>query len=236
MARRPPSRSGGQRSGPRSSVALAPELLARLDERRLVDLLDDPEWTDLDVTGESDHVVLAGFEIRGCRLRDASLVGVDLGGVRMNHVLFDRCDLSGALMIDASLQRVEFRDCRVSGLQLTGARLRDVRFVECRADDMNLRAIAGERVQFLGTSLPRADFSMATIEHLRCFDSDLTAVDFSQAACADLELHGCQLDGLRGIRSIAPRISPDQVPVLSALLLDAHGVLVTVERTGLLEA
>lgn len=235
MARRPAPRTGGPRSAARSNVLLAPELPARREERRLIEVIEEPEWTDLDLTGAIDHLDLTGIEIRGCSLHDASMVGVDLSRARLQHVVFDRCDLSGAVFDDASLQRVEFRDCRLAGLQLTAARVRDVRFTECRCEAINLRAVTGERVQFLGSSLLQADFSMARIEHLRCFDSDLTAADFSQAVCPELELHGSELDGLRGIRSIAPRIGPEQVPTLSALLLDAFGVVVTPDRTGLAE-
>ena len=54
-------------------------------------------------------------------------------------VEFVGCNLSGAVLEDATLTRVAFTGCRLTGVVLSGAQLRDVRITEGRADLALLR-------------------------------------------------------------------------------------------------
>jgi len=91
-----------------------PRLAASLAEVAHDSLQDGDEWQverveSDDLTGvEADRV-----EISGCALRGVRLTGSRLEHLRLVDVLAVDCELSGAMLTESTLWRVEFRNCRI---------------------------------------------------------------------------------------------------------------------------
>ena len=113
----------------------------------------------------------------------ATTSAAQLDRLRWTDVVIENCELSGAVLADVSLTRVEFRRCQMATLQLPAQRLRDVRFINCKLDEANFRTATGERVQFDETQLVAADFYEAKIRSARFFDCNLTSAEFSAPSC-----------------------------------------------------
>jgi hypothetical protein len=211
----------------RPSLLAAPQLAASRAPVAAAELLEvGDEWDACDVTGDLTGAARRGLEVR------ASLVtvrasGLDAERARIVDTRFAGCELSGLLLGEAKLQRVELVECRLSGADLGQARLRDTRFVGCRLDDANLRMLDADRVVFEQCLLARADFGTARLEHAAFLDCDLSEVDFSNATTRGVRLHGSRLDGIRGATALrAAHIDPDQVLPLGLRVLLEMGVVI----------
>ena len=64
--------------------------------------------------------------------------------LRARNVRFVDCQLDGAWLRSAILDRCAFEDCDLSAADLLGARLTDVRFVGCRLDEAELSSARTE--------------------------------------------------------------------------------------------
>lgn len=218
---------------PRSATPFEPridELPAAAD---LAELVDEQHWSKLRVTSDLSGHRLDLIEISECRIVGARLSQLDLDGVRVRDTVFEDCDLSGALLQDASLTRVTFSNCRLSGLMLNSSKLRDVRISDCKADQLSMRMGTTERSWFERVLLQGADFYQAQLTLTRVLDCDLTDAEFSNVRLDDVHLHGTRLDAIRGIEYMrGATIDSDQMHDFAAALLAAHRVTVDDERPG----
>jgi Pentapeptide repeats (9 copies) len=204
---------------------LAPPQLPEVRGAADAPALDD-EWDALDVGGDLTGATRARLDVRGCVVR-VRASGLDAERARLNDTRFAACELSGVLLGEAQLQRVELVECRLSGADFGRAHLRDVRFTGCRLDDANLRMLDADRVVFDSCVLSRADFGAARLAHASFLDCDLTDVDFSNAQTSGVALHGSQLDGMRNARALsAARIDRDQVLPFGLRVLLEMGVVI----------
>jgi hypothetical protein len=186
----------------------------------------DDEWDGRDVTGDLTGAARRGLEVRASRVTMRAS-GLDAEGARIVDTRFANCELSGILLGEAHLQRVELVESRLSGADLGQARLRDTRFVGCRLDDANLRMLDADRVVFEQCAMARADFGSARLAQSAFLDCDLTDVDFSSATTRGVRLHGSRLDGVRGATALrAAHIDPDQVLTLGLRVLLELGVVI----------
>ncbi len=214
-----------------TATPIAAKVGAALHPPTIDELLDDRQWTQVEITGAHDALFadndLDGLRINECRFNGADLGAARLDGARLIDVVFENCNLSGASMYESVLTRVEFRSCRLSGLILNAGKLRDVRMTECKADQLGLRMITAERFTAERTTMPAADITGAQLTMLRLYDCDLTSADLSKTRFDDARLHGSDLAGIRGIESIrGVTIDGAQMHDFAAGLLAAHDVTV----------
>ncbi len=71
-------------------------------------------------------------EFKECRFKGINAVAERLEVLEATNVVFDKCDLSGASIIDSSLNSVRFVGCRMSGIEISSSTLNDVSFEQCR--------------------------------------------------------------------------------------------------------
>ena len=199
---------------PRLPRELAPLVDPELD--------DQGEWSEREVCAELLDRVATDVSITASRLVRSALTGSTLPRLELRDTVLEGCDLSGVVIDQALITRVELHECRMSGFVATRATLRDVRFVGCRLDEANFRMTKGERVAFEECDLRGADFYEAELVAASLRGCDLTGADVSGANLRGARLHGSRLDDLKGARSLAGAvIDPDQVVMLSRSLLHA---------------
>jgi uncharacterized protein YjbI with pentapeptide repeats len=184
-----------------------------------------------DIPGAPDDAVCTDIDLTELSWSGGRLTGHYFQRLHCRDVVFDNCDLSGVIMEDSGLKRVEFHECRMSGIVLAGSTLEDVLFSECRLDSANLRMVRGRRLDFLGSDLRQADLYGAGLAATRIQDGNLSMADFSQASLEGIRLHGCVLRDLRGVSALGGAvISRDQVMEMSMALFDASGITVDDQR------
>ena len=160
-------------------------------------------------------------------LRGVRFTGTRLEHLRLADVLAVDCELSGAIVTEATLWRVEFRSCRMSGLVISDTKLRDARFRDCKLDDANFRFAKGERVVFDGCSLVEADFSEATLAASAFSGCDLRRAVFTKASMAGTRLAGSTVDELTGAGSLRGVIvGTDQVLPLALGVFGDLGIVI----------
>lgn len=211
-------------------------LRARLEPRVADDLAtaarpsgddDEIDWAGVvceDVTVPPEVAVLG---VASSLLRNVRFTGCDIDDFQACDVVFEDCELSGALVSGARMERVEFRRCRMSGVELSMATLRDVHFDECRLDEANLRASTLVAIDAADCELRNADFYGATIERSNILRSNLTGADFSHCRLERLLLHGSTLIDVKGGAALAGAIiSRDQVVTLAPSVITSLGIVV----------
>jgi uncharacterized protein YjbI with pentapeptide repeats len=222
-----PTQRGNRRAGAQTrQAARVPEQLEPASD----DLISDSCLEKVHITGdvgEPDGAILTDVELADLRWTGARLTGRRFRRLHCRDVVFDNCDLSGVIMDDSGLKRVEFHECRMSGIVLAGSTLEDVLFSECRLDSANLRMVHGRRLDFLGSDLRQADLYGAELVATRIQDGSLSFADFSQASAQGIRLHGCDLRELKGVSALdGAVIGRDQVMDLALALFDASGITV----------
>ncbi len=164
-------------------------------------------------------------EAVGVRVEGARQPGESFERARLVDVELVRCDLSGCDFSESIWHRVRVVDCRLSSVELAQARLREVNFTNARLDDANFRLSSLEGVQFDTCVCTTAEFIGAQLERVLFGGSDLAGADVSQVRCADVDLRGARLDGLRGIGALrGATIGADQLVALAPALAQALGV------------
>jgi uncharacterized protein YjbI with pentapeptide repeats len=198
-------------------------------------LASDTMLERLDIAGnlpeQPRESVLSGLDLTELRWTGGGFAQRTFLRLRGRNVVFDRCDFSGALLQDCSLNRVEFHECRMSGLDLAGSFLEDVLFSGCKLDLANLRMIHGRRVDFHHDDLREADLTGAELISARMQDSDLTGLELSQARLDGLRLHGSAIHDIRGVSALRGAVvGRDQVMDLATVLFAESGISVDDER------
>ncbi|WP_438388537.1 pentapeptide repeat-containing protein [Actinopolyspora saharensis] len=194
--------------------------------------------TELDgrlITGSppapEDERVVTDLGLTASRWSGGRLTGRRFRRLRCVDVVFVNCDLSGVVLEDSGLRRVEFRECRMSGAVLAGARMEDVLLLQCKLDTANLRMIAGNRLELLDSELGRADFREAKLNRTGIHDCDLSEADFSGTDSHGLRLHGSRVHGIKGASDLrGATIGPDQLLDVSTALFATSGIAVEDRR------
>jgi uncharacterized protein YjbI with pentapeptide repeats len=180
------------------------------------------------MTGDFSGQSASDGEITESRLVGAGFIGTTLDGIRMRDTVIESCDLSGARLGDADLNRVEFRNCKMPAIDLAAARLRDVLFTDSKLDNANFRMISGEHLRFDHASLRSGDFYAAEVAQAQFLDCDLTASVFSQSELAGVRLQGSNLEGLKGAMQLrtaiidSTQVLPLAVGILAALAIEIN--------------
>jgi uncharacterized protein YjbI with pentapeptide repeats len=171
---------------------------------------------------------VADLTVQESRWVGGSLAGTRFTGLECRDTEFIRCDLSGAILDSAILNRVAFTDCRLTGIVLDGASLVDVRITGCAADLASFRMARARFLLVEHTALHGADLYEFDGEQCAFLGCDLGEASFDAARLVETDLHGSTVDDVRGALSLrGARISPDQIVPLAATLLNALGIQVT---------
>jgi uncharacterized protein YjbI with pentapeptide repeats len=208
----------------------APRLDDDLDE--LVDpvLAGVDEWEAVVASGVVSSGPSPSLTVTASRLAGLHGPGLTVDRLRLVDSAVSRCDLSGAVLLDAQFRRVVFDDCRLSGVVMPGARWTDVRFVRCKMESADLRMVVGERVQFEDCVLRGADLTDARLVSSSLEECDLRDADVTRAGLRGVRLHRSQLDGLKGaehLRGVV--IDETQVLPLALALVTAMGITIDVD-------
>ncbi len=164
--------------------------------------------------GSAAGMALEKTEYRACVFKGCRFTGAVLAGAWFQNVLLEDCDLSGASLIDATLQKVCFARCKLTGANLAGAALSDVSFEDCVAPDAVFSETRLKNVLFARTDLsgaafwdvrPRSVFRLdacrlqrAEFLHTSLSGQDLTECDLAGASFSDgSELRGAHVTALQ---------------------------------------
>ena len=123
----------------------------------------------------------ADCQITGSRLVGVRFTGAEHHRLRFRDVVLDDCELSGAVLSEATFVRVQFNRCRMSGLAASGLIAHDVTWSECKLDGVNLRAATLERSEWSDSLMNEADFYAARLTTSSFYPCDLTSAEFSKA-------------------------------------------------------
>ncbi|WP_073391482.1 pentapeptide repeat-containing protein [Jatrophihabitans endophyticus] len=170
-----------------------------------------------------------------CVWQDVDATSRRFDGLVCRDVVFEGCDLAGAVLDGARLTRVRFVDCRLTGTDFGGAALEDVVIERGVATLASFRGAQSSCLWVCDTSLAEADFSSARLRRSALLDCELTGVDFTGADVEGLHLHGSSLDSLRGAGALAGaavRVEAEQLVPLGVALLTAMGVEVAERPTA----
>ena len=205
----------------------APRLPASFESGDAARLGDGARWERVDVSGDHTGVSVHDVEIFESRGTDLRLTGSTFVGVQITDACFERCELSGTVLRDAVLKRVEFRDCRMTGVGFAEASLRDVRFIGCKLDDANFRRAKADWILFDDCLLRAAELTNASFVNASILGSDLTGADVSFSDLRGASLLGSTLDSLKGAEHLrGVTIDLTQVLDLSAGLFHALNITV----------
>jgi uncharacterized protein YjbI with pentapeptide repeats len=159
---------------------------------------DEAEVTDAMVQGDFAGSELHLVAFRQCRVESATFTASRLTRAAFVDCVVVDSDLSGVLLEDGRLERVEFLRCRLSGLQAPKSQFTDVAFVDCKADAAAFRMTTWERAEFRDCNLVESDFYGAKLPGSRIQGCDLTRADFSKADLTRSRLQRSNLTDLRG--------------------------------------
>ena len=176
------------------------------------ELLDETEMAGLVVSGDYSNLDVSLVDIAASRIDGAQLTGSRLLRSRLTDCVVVASDLSGVLLDECSVTRVEFHGCRLSGLQALGTTFRHVGFFGCKLVNANFRMTSWERSEFRRCDLVDADFYGATLPESDFSGCDLSGVQLSKADLGGSRLNGSTLDRLRGADALrGVTISSDQI-------------------------
>lgn len=203
--RKEASRSRGHVTGRRNRIrsvsvdTLRPPVIASsLEPAGVLELTDEVEWHDVEVSGDLSGLSADDVDLSGCLVTAAACVGTGLRSARIQDTRFVNSDLSAVSLANAELRRVEFLDCRMSAADLGGAKLEDVRFVQCKLDDANLRMVTGNRVRFEECVMTAADLYAARLPGAHFTRCDLTSAALADARLEEARFGGSNIEGVRG--------------------------------------
>ncbi len=196
-----------------------------------VELVDEVEVAEVTFTGDYSGQELSFAQIERCRIDHARFTAGHLIRSHLLDCLFVGSDLSGCVLEECQLTRVEFRGCRLSGIQAQGSRFVDVGFVDCKIEGANFRMTTWERAEFDGSVLADADFYAASLPGTRLHGCDLGSVELSKSDLTGSRLHGSLLDGIRGAdRLRGVTIGGDQIVPVALALFGALDIVVSDEE------
>jgi uncharacterized protein YjbI with pentapeptide repeats len=210
---------------------LEPRLAEPLNDARHAELQSHDEWRGERVDGadligrDAERVEITGSELRGVRF-----TGSRLDHLRLVDVLAVDCELSGAIITVASLQRVAFVNCRMAGLVISDSKLRHVRFESCKLDGANFRFVNANHVVADDCSLVEADFTNAVFTKSAFSRCDLRAGVFTKASVAGTRFAGSNVEALQGASSLRGAIvGTDQVLPVALGVFGDLGIVISDE-------
>lgn len=204
-----------------------PDLPPKLEDAPAA-LVSRDSWDGMHAEGELEVAgTVADVELIECVFTGIDLTSRTLTGLRARDVVLERCDLSGAVLDGAVLDRVEFRNCRLTGTMLTATTLTDVVIADCVANLVNFRAARARRLFVEDSVLTEADLYTASLTDSAFLDCDLRNANVDSVRLERVSLHGSMLDGINGAASLTGAcIDHDQLIPMGAALVAGLGIRV----------
>ena len=179
--------------------------------------------------GLDDGERLAGVELVGCTLRDASWAGAVLAGVRLEGCTVERVDLSRVQLPDSVLDGCTLSGCKALATSWSMLRAPMLppdpsTWIDCQLSMGGFGALDLTGARFERCVLDDADFDEATLQDVVVEDSTLAGARFVRADLRGADLRGARdlVIDLREARVDGLRVDP----VGAVGLLAPFGVVV----------
>lgn len=173
---------------------------------------DEAELAEAMVRGDFGGSELYLVAFRQCRIEGATFTGSRFVRPTFVDCVVVDSDLSGVVLEDGRLERVEFDRCRLSGLQAPKTQFTDVAFLDCKADAASFRMTVWERAEFRDCNLVDSDFYGAKLPKSRIQGCDLAQADLTKADLTGSRLHRSNLADVRGGEALrGVTLSTDQL-------------------------
>lgn len=143
---------------PRERIERSRPALGEGPQPEITRFAEQVDLAEAVVTGDFSACDLVEPVFSQCRLEHALFIGGILRYARFIDCIIVDSDLSGAVMEECSMSRVEFRNCRASGLQAPLSRLDDVGLFSSKLDGANFRMSTWERAEMTESDLADSDF------------------------------------------------------------------------------
>ncbi|WP_432836651.1 pentapeptide repeat-containing protein [Dactylosporangium sp. CA-092794] len=179
---------------------------------------------DLALTGRTAK----GAEFVQCRFNRADLAGTALIEATLTDCLVEDTGLADLRADRCGLERVAVRGSRLTGLHWADGTLRDVTVRDCQAAGSVYRGTAMRAVVFTATDLTGADFSGADLSGAAFVRCDLSGARFTGATATGARFEACTLTSVDGLAGAT--IAAQDLGELSRLL--AAGLGISLEATA----
>lgn len=170
---------------------------------------------DVDIEKRAVDLSLLGLQkvkIPWWKFDGGSMKEIHLDEAYVSGASFQKCDLQGAMVINAVADRASFRLADLSEADFSGAQLATADFTEAILveTDFELTMLEGayfcnttlENTKFASSDLTAANFDSTIIRGADFHGADLTRADFSNAILEDANWENCIMEGtvLYGVR------------------------------------
>ena len=170
---------------------------------------------DVDIEKRAVDLSLLGLQkvkIPWWKFDGGSMKEIHLDEAYVSGASFQKCDLQGAMVINAVADRASFRLADLSEADFSGAQLATADFTEeiLVETDFELTMLEGayfcnttlENTKFASSDLTAANFDSTIIRGADFHGADLTRADFSNAILEDANWENCIMEGtvLYGVR------------------------------------
>lgn len=170
---------------------------------------------DVDIEKRAVDLSLMGLQkvkIPWWKFDGGSMKEIHLDEAYVSGASFQKCDLQGAMVINAVADRASFRLADLSEADFSGAQLATADFTEAILveTDFELTMLEGayfcnttlENTKFASSDLTAANFDSTIIRGADFHGADLTRADFSNAILEDANWENCIMEGtvLYGVR------------------------------------
>ena len=176
------------------ALALMPACLFASEEdstrsEMLASLLENKSCQECDLR----KVKLQGVDLEGADLRGANLAGAQINQVNFKNALFDKANLSGAIVQDSDFNNasLEEADCSATSffkINLKGARLNKAIFSQATLKNIDLTEVTGQQVDFSGVEVFAAKFHHADLSGSIFTDARVKESDFTSAKMRNMDL------------------------------------------------
>ena len=191
----------------------------------------------IEPNGDHDGVRLASVDLGGqpaydlrltaSRLTDVGMDGVVLSGALLAECELERVDAADLDMVDARLRDVVVTGARIGGLQAHGAELTRVVFRGSRLGYLNLRSATLSDVVFEGCAIADLDVADATLRRVAIRDCTVERLSCQHADMDDVDLTGARIGAVTDVAHLrGAAFSTAQLTMLAPLLADHVGITV----------
>jgi uncharacterized protein YjbI with pentapeptide repeats len=131
---------------------------------------------------------------RRCAFEGTNLQGSNLAGARLREGLFNRSDLSSAVLDNTDSRRAKFLKADLREASIQNANLTECDFTNADLTGADLAGTNLTRVKFFGASLRGVNFTGAEVNKADFRNADLSAAIWIDGAriCADNSIGQCR--------------------------------------------
>jgi fluoroquinolone resistance protein len=172
-------------------------------------------------------------------------ISSDLKGTSFSRVIFESCDLSQSLLMQAKLIGCKFLGCNLSLIKLDGSRLQEVEFEDCKLVGVNFSKVDPLffSVKFKNCLIDLANFSDLQLKgtsFLNCLireahfsHTNLAETVFTGSDLAGTTFHNCNLSKAVFTDALNYSIDPT-TNVLKRARFSSPGVLSLLDHLGII--